>query len=44
MGNTTLLKGHYVNKEALIKALSKYKLNVITTEMNYNEQPVEKTR
>ena len=44
MGNTTLLKGHYVNKEALIKALSKYKLNIITTEMNYNEQPVEKTR
>lgn len=44
MGNTTLLKGHYVNKEALIKALSKYKLNVITTEMNYSEQPVEKTR
>lgn len=44
MGNTTLLKGHYVNKEALIKALSKYKLNVITTEMNYNEQPIEKTR
>ena len=33
-----------LNKEALIKALSKYKLNVITTEMNYNEQPVEKTR
>ena len=29
MGNTTLLKGHYVNKEALIKALSKYKLNII---------------
>ncbi len=44
MGNTTLLKGHYVNKETLIKALSKYKLNVITTEMNYSEQPVEKTR
>ena len=44
MGNTTLLKGHYVNKDALVKALSKYKLNVITTEMNYSEQPVEKTR
>ena len=24
--------------------LGKYKLNIITTEMNYNEQPVEKTR
>lgn len=44
MGNTTLLKGYYINKEALMNALRKYKLNVITTEMNYSEQPVEKTR